>query len=279
MPNDNCMQKALEYIDNNITNDISLYDISCEAGFSVPQFYRLFKRLTGDTVGSYLLRRKLSLAASEIKNSNKSISRIAFDYGFESHDVFTRAFTRVYGVSPKKYRLGEGLPPLKRHAILNNDQEMNAFQMEFRIINSPDFVVIGMECNAELWDGDGAIGKLWSSFLLRVDEINQVQRPMTMYGICEHENCDSKHFKYMAAVGVDSSVKIPQGMIRRNMKAHSFFQANVPASISVPDAYSAAIGYAKSLGYEIENYDNIEIYDEIFKDPALYSFQLLIPIK
>lgn len=48
---DNNMQKALEYIDNNMTNDISLNDIASIAGFSVPQFYRLFKRLTGDTVG------------------------------------------------------------------------------------------------------------------------------------------------------------------------------------------------------------------------------------
>ncbi|MGF7141769.1 hypothetical protein HNQ56_000179 [Anaerotaenia torta] len=47
----------------------------------------------------------------------------------------------------------------------------------------------------------------------------------------------------------------------------------------MPDAYAGTIGYAKSLGYEIEDYDNIEVYEEVFKDPAFHSFQLLIPVK
>lgn len=279
MPSNNYMQKALDYIDNNITSNINLHDISFEAGFSVPQFYRLFKRLTGDTVGAYILRRKLTLTSRELKNSNKSISRIAFDYGFSSHDVYTRAFIRIFGVSPKEYRQGEGIPPLKRHSIQYSGQEKNAYQMEFQVVDSPGIEVIGLECNAKIWDTDNSIGKLWSNFLIRVKEINHVQSPMTMYGICECEYCDSKHFKYMAAIEVDSTVKIPQGMVRRIIKPQNFFRASVPASISVPDAYSATIGYAKSLGYEIEDYDNIEVYDETFRDPAFYSFQLLIPIK
>lgn len=279
MPNSNYMQKALEYIDNHITSDISLNDISSEAGFSVPQFYRLFKRLTGDTVGAYILRRKLTLASREIKNSNKSISSIAFDYGFASHDVFTRAFIRVFGVSPKEYRQGEGLPPLKQYSLEDRGEEKNTNQMEFRVVNSPGFEVIGLECNAEIWDGNGNIGKLWSDFLMRVEEICQVESPMTMYGICEHEHTDCKHFKYMAAVRVNKIDKIPQDMVIRSIKPQRFFLASVPASISVPDAYSAATGYAKSLGYEIEDYDNIEVYEEAFQDPAFYSFELLIPIK
>lgn len=279
MTNNNCMQKALEYIDHNIMNDISLYDISCVAGFSVPQFYRLFRRLTGDTVGSYIVRQKISIAAREIKNTDKTINRIAFDCGFESHDVFTRAFTRVYGISPKKYRQSEGLSPLKRNSIEHKEQERDANQIEFHVLHLPGFEVVGLECNAKVWDGDGSIGKLWSSFLMRLEEVNQIKSSMTMYGICEHEYCEKEHFKYMAAVGVNSAIELPKDMIRRSVRAQSFFQATVPASISIPDAYSATIGYAKSLGFEIEDYDNIEVYDEIFKDPAFYSFQLLIPVK
>ncbi|MGN6712790.1 MAG: AraC family transcriptional regulator [Anaerocolumna jejuensis] len=276
---DHCMQKALEYIDNHIMSDISLNDIAFEAGFSVPQFYRLFKRLTGDTLGSYILRRKLIIASREVKDGNKSISSIAFDYGFSSHDVFTRAFIRVFGISPKEYRKVGEIPPLKRYSVEYNEQEKDAYQMEFRIVNLPGFEVIGLECNAEIWDGNGNIGKLWNEFLMRMEEINPLHSSATMYGICEHEYCDSKHFKYMAAVGINKAEKVPQDMVIRHIKPQTYFQAGVPASISVPDAYSAAIGYAKSLGYEIEDYDNIEVYDEAFKDPAYYSFELLIPVK
>jgi AraC family transcriptional regulator len=272
------MQKALDFIDENLMEDISLYDISCEAGFSAPQFYRLFKRLTGDTVNSYILRRKLSLAAKDIKNSSHSISSIAYDYGFSSHDVFTRAFTRVYGVSPSKYRQEDGIVPLKRTFLEGKKQE-DEYQMEFQVINHPNFEVVGLECDAKIWDQDGSIGKLWSDFLTRIDEISGPQEPMTMYGICEYEQCDNQQFKYMAGVRVSQVGNLPQGMVSRCMIAQSFLQASVPASISVPDAYTATIGYAKSLGYEIEDYDSIEVYEEWFKNPAYYSFQLLIPIK
>lgn len=276
---DNNMQKALEYIDNNIASNLSLNDIAFIAGFSVPQFYRLFKRLTGDTVASYILRRKLIIASGEVISSNKSISRIAFDYGFASHDVFTRAFIRVFGVSPKEYRNIGGLPPLKRCSLQYSKQEKNGYQMEFQIVELPDFDVIGLECNAEMWDTNGNIGNLWSIFLMQMDVINQIQKPMTMYGICEHENYDNGHLKYMASVGISEAINIPKDMVKRSMKSHTFLQASVPASISVPDAYSATVGYAKSLGFVIENYDYIEIYDEAFRDPAYYSFNLLIPVK
>jgi AraC-type DNA-binding domain-containing proteins len=280
MPNDQCLLKALEYIDENIKNDISLYDISCAAGFSVPHFYRLFKRLTGDTVGAYIRRRKLSLAAEELQNSSRSVSSIAYDYGFESHDVFTRAFIRVYGISPMKYRRTEGVPPLKRFTVEEERlYETGNKQMTFHILHIPEFEVIGMECDAQMWDGNGAIGRLWSDFLTRVDEIKRAEEPVTMYGICEHENCECGHFKYMAAVGIKADASVPEGMTRRRVKAQSFFQASVPDTISTPDAYAGTIGYAKSLGYEIAEEDNIEFYADMFQDPAYHSFQLLIPIK
>lgn len=48
-----------------------------------------------------------------------------------------------------------------------------------------------MECIATKWNSDGAIGRLWSDFLPRVDEIKHTGKTMTMYGICEHEDYDN----------------------------------------------------------------------------------------
>lgn len=280
MPKDCNLQRALNYIENNITEDISLYDIALIAGFSVPHFYRLFKKLTGDTVGEYILRRKMAMAVTDLTNSSKSVSSIAFEYGFESHDVFTRAFKRVYGISPSQYRHSSfPPPPLKRLTIINNSSTLNEQQMSFSLVNMNSFCVIGMECDAKQWDSDGAIGRLWSDFLSRVDEIKKPSSPMVMYGICENETCHDGQFKYMAAIGVDSVGKIPLGMSKRIIKAQKFFIASVPEAISTPDAYTSATLYAKSLGYEIEDYDDLEVYDENFQDPDIHSFKLFIPIK
>ncbi len=279
MPADQSMLRALNYIEDNIMEEISLYDISAAAGFSVPHFYRLFRRLTGDTVGAYILRRKLSIAAKDIIATNKTIASIAYEYGFESHDVFTRAFTRIYGISPKKYKESKGAPPLKRQSLLSKNQVENDQQMKYTILHSKDCQVIGMECVAAQWDSDGAIGRLWSCFLTRVNEIKHSYDPMIMYGICEHENCDGNHFRYLAGIRVNCIGEIPSGMVSRIVQEKTYFQADVPAFISVPDAYTGTIGYAKSLGYDIEDYDNIEVYEDIFRDPAYHSFQLLIPVK
>lgn len=273
------MLKAMNYIDENITQSISLYDLSREAGFSVPHFYRLFRRLTGDTVGAYILRRKITMAARDLINSDRSIASIAFDYGFESHDVFTRAFARVYGMSPKKYRHSNYPPPLKRLSVMDDQYSIDSQQMKFSLIHSDEFYVIGMECYAQIWDNGGDIGRLWSDLLARAEEISQGKAPMTMYGICEHETCNHEHFKYMAAIGVSDDAEAAPGMVKRLVRAQKFIQAIVPESIATPDAYAGTIGYVKSLGYEIDSYDNIEVYDEVFNDPDIYCFKLLIPIK
>ncbi len=278
MPRDQNLIRALEYIDRNITRDICLFDLSREAGFSVPHFYRLFKRLTGDTVGEYILRRKVVMAAEDLAADNKSVCRIALEYGFESHDVFTRAFKRVYGITPNKYRSGKP-PPLKRLSLIESTTTSNEHQMNYSVLQGESFYVVGMECIATKWDGDGAIGRLWSDFLSRLDDINSVSCPIIMYGICEHETCNNENLKYMAAIGVDSTDKIPSGMSARRIRSQTFLQARVPVTVSIPDAYTGTIGYAKSLGYEVDEYDNIEVYGQNFQDPDYNSFKLLIPIK
>jgi AraC family transcriptional regulator len=278
MPKETHMLKALGYIDKNLTRELSLFEIAREAGFSVPHFYRLFRRLTGDTVGAYIVRRKVSMAAHDLAVSDEPITGIAFKYGFESHDVFTRAFKRVYGISPSAYRRSGGQPPLKRLAETMDFREDNN-QMTFGLYRTTGFHVVGMECDAVIWDADGSIGRLWSDFLGRLDTVKQQIKPLTMYGICEHETSGGGWFTYMAAIGVSPAAEAPPGMTMRCVREQDFIRARVPDSVSTPDAYAATIGYAKSLGYEVELYDNIEVYDEIFQDPDEHAFSLLIPIR
>ncbi len=159
MPKDQNLLKALDYIDRNITRDICLFDLSSEAGFSVPHFYRLFKRLTGDTVGEYILRRKVVMAAEDLAAGNKLVCSVAMEYGFESHDVFTRAFKRVYGITPNKYRCVKP-PPLKRLSLVDITVATNEQQMNYSVLQGESFHVVGIECIATKWDIDGAIGSI-----------------------------------------------------------------------------------------------------------------------
>lgn len=83
---------------------LTLRALSQRLGYS--EFYttRKFKEITGMQLREYLRRRKLAFALKEVRDSNKSLLDIAFDYGFSSHEAFTRAFKNAYGVAPSEYR-------------------------------------------------------------------------------------------------------------------------------------------------------------------------------
>lgn len=73
-------------------------------GYSEFHTTRKFKEISGMPLRDYLRRRKLAFALKEVRDSEKSMLDIAFNYGFSSHEAFTRAFKGTYGVAPAEYR-------------------------------------------------------------------------------------------------------------------------------------------------------------------------------
>lgn len=95
---------VIDYIERNIYGKISIEDIMKNVNCSMPHFYRIFYHVVGDTIMGYVRKRKLSCASMELINTSKSIIDIALDYGYESQQAFTRAFTNTFGISPGRYR-------------------------------------------------------------------------------------------------------------------------------------------------------------------------------
>jgi len=83
---------------------VTLRYLSRKLGYSEYHTTRKFKEITGMQFRDYLRNRKLAFALKEVRDTEKSILDIAFDYGFSSHEAFTRAFKRIYGVAPSEYR-------------------------------------------------------------------------------------------------------------------------------------------------------------------------------
>ncbi len=91
-------------IKNHNDEALTLQVLSQRLGYS--EFYttRKFKEISGMQFRDYLRRRRLAFALKEVRDSERTFLDIAYDYGFSSHEAFTRAFKRAYGVAPREYR-------------------------------------------------------------------------------------------------------------------------------------------------------------------------------
>ncbi|MGB3465906.1 MAG: AraC family transcriptional regulator [Cyclobacteriaceae bacterium] len=99
------INRAFRYIDEHLSEDITLEDVATAAFFSSFHFHRIFSTLTGETVHAYVIRKRLEKAAIMLQREQLNpISQIALSVGFNSHSVFSRAFRKYYGMSPADYR-------------------------------------------------------------------------------------------------------------------------------------------------------------------------------
>lgn len=104
MTNREIISNSVRYIENNLREDIRVSDVAREAGYSLYHFIRLFDAVTGFTPKEYILRRKLTEAAKIITATDRRIIDIAFDFEFQTHESFTRAFRRCFGENPADFR-------------------------------------------------------------------------------------------------------------------------------------------------------------------------------
>ncbi|HCX7756935.1 TPA: helix-turn-helix domain-containing protein, partial [Escherichia coli] len=105
--------KANEIVDSVISrmeimlgnkNNIRVSDVEKISGYSKRYIQRIFKKITGMNIGTYIKKRKLTQAAILLKLTKKKIKHISMDLNFSTQQTFTRAFLREFKVTPLAYR-------------------------------------------------------------------------------------------------------------------------------------------------------------------------------
>ena len=137
------MNGALTYVEENLTGDIDFKKVAKLACCSEYHFKRMFSFLAGITLSEYIRRRRLSLAAFELNNSNTRIIDVAIKYGYSSPDSFTRAFQSFHGVTPSEARNnGQSLKTYSRVTFqlsIKGGSELN-----YRIVEKEAFRIVGI---------------------------------------------------------------------------------------------------------------------------------------
>lgn len=98
------VRNSLEYIENNLSENISLDDIAKKACLSKYHYHRLFHKTVGESVKSYINRKRMENAAKELIETDQSIIDIALKYQYASQEAFSRAFKKTFSLTPGKYR-------------------------------------------------------------------------------------------------------------------------------------------------------------------------------
>ena len=94
------IQRTIDYIEENIEQELNSEILSSKIYVSSYNFQRMFSILCDCTVGEYIRNRRLTLAGDELLNNDVNILEIAIKYGYETNESFTRAFSRFHGISP-----------------------------------------------------------------------------------------------------------------------------------------------------------------------------------
>lgn len=105
------VQKMQEYIDAHIQQKITLKQLSSAAGYSPWYAAKIFKEVTGRTPFDYIRALRLTKAAFTLRDGEQKIIDVALDFVFDSHEGFTRAFSKEFGLPPKKY--SQKTPPIQ----------------------------------------------------------------------------------------------------------------------------------------------------------------------
>ena len=138
------MNKAMAYIEEHLTEDIDYSEISKIACCSEYHFKRMFSFLSGIGLSEYIRRRRLTLAALDLKDKSLRIIDVAVKYGYDSADSFSRAFHSMHGILPSEVRNSniqlKAYPKMTFQLSIKGGCEMN-----YRIVEKGPFKIVGFK--------------------------------------------------------------------------------------------------------------------------------------
>ena len=109
------INNAIGYIEDHLTDEITLADIVKHVSLSVFHFQRAFSLLTGMSPAEYLRKRRLSQAGADLMDGDEKVINVAMKTNcYESPESNTKAFTRFHGVSPTQVKKGSSIQFMNR---------------------------------------------------------------------------------------------------------------------------------------------------------------------
>jgi AraC family transcriptional regulator len=290
------IQKVIDTIESNLKDEISLKALASVACYSEFHFHRLFQMLNGEPVMEYIRKRRLTCAAEELVQSKRKIIEIAFDYQFNTHESFTRAFKRYYGVNPGEYRLSGKCTRQPYHKIdvlerMNNFNEWRV-PMEPVILQMESFSVLGFQLVTTI-DANRNFKEIplfWKKFYSErlFEKIPYKKNGNITLGLCGNFDSVTKRFTYTIGYEIENVGNFSDDLIKITLPATLYARFTTPKvkHDEFVDCIQEATRYIygkwmpqSDYEYNSDSYD-IEWYDERSNyTNELFEMDIYLPVK
>lgn len=273
------LNKAVNYIEENITETIDIEEVSKIAYCSSYHFQRMFAYIADIPLSEYIRRRRMSLAAVDLQSGTEKVIDISLKYGYDSPTAFNRAFKSVHGIAPSQAR-GEGIvlkafPPISFKITIKGDSEMN-----YRIEKKEAFRIVGVSAplEAEIEKNFEIVPKMWgvaaaNGTIQRLAAMMEGM-PLGLLGVSACNEADS--WRYYISVASNRPLE------------NKFEEYTVPSStwaIFLGEGSNQSIQelekrivteWLPTSGYEYGNAPDIEVY--LNADPENAKYEAWIPV-
>ena len=294
------LQRSIDFIETNLTEAISLTEVAEESYCSLYHFHRLFQIMVGNSAKEYIRKRRLTFAAKALVETKKAVIDIAYDYQYGTPESFSRAFKKMYGLSPLEYRKWGVFLPLNEKADLlsiYNEEKRRGITMKPVIQEKDEFHVVGIELNTQLDSCQRDVPQFWKGFSQKhaLEGLQHLKSPNEIFGICfgscngrcnetastEEAKNDESNFNYLVCSEVESLEDIPDGFIYKTFPKARYAVFTLKGGYQDLQKGVASIykNWLSNTSYKLAHLPHFEKYDERWTGQSDSEMEIWIPIK
>ena len=265
-------EDIIEEIEKGLTGEININSLAMKANMSVYEFRRIFTFVAKIPINEYIRKRRLSLAAVELREKGTSVTDIAFKYGYDTTSSFSRAFKEYHGVSPTVVREGKAevkmLSPIGADIITTG-----GIDISYKLIEDTEYQVSGFGGSSDLSDTE-CCENVWQDFY-DTDYSDKIEQSENIYASYTNSENSVKCIIGRRDNPIDAmeSIKIPSSL-------WVSFSLNTTEDEAVNHFYKDILtGWMDGAGFE-RNSDlpNIEKYPANMEEDG-FEWEIRIPIK
>ncbi|TCL61240.1 AraC family transcriptional regulator [Kineothrix alysoides] len=255
------IQKTLNHIEKHIGEEMQIEELAEIASLSLFYYQRLFTRLVKTSVRDYIKLRRLARAVVPLRDKKKNIIDIAMEYGFGSHETFTRAFKETYGITPSQYRdkpvslqnfdkpdlllgyiiIDEGVPLISEGLVL----EMNRRFLDepIRFLGVIGYYPFKYGKMVGERTGVDTVSEIWDRFFRELPDIPHISKGR-LIGVSYHGDAPDGYSSYFIGAEVE-----------KDKESHNFANWELPVREYVVCGFEAEnngqmmIGMGKAMKY------------------------------